>query len=305
MDYVEAALNGLGDPIEEYLQLRFTQLLPLVLRWAEQINQASAVDAIPSSAVAALIGQAIELAIGIDLAEGLPESAVWLSELDARRLLALALRVPSSVADSPELWQFPPVENDELAQRLVRLAQTKELVFRLEATGPVDQSQARRLVEDLHHPHLFAYAPGWRYLLSVLDVYFAHGRTELHSLGRAVAVGHRFADGFAVCDLIVGDALIDIKCVTAPTSHLIDWIQQLLRYILLDFTDQLGIRRAGIYLARHALLLTEPVDALLVELTGDAAVTLAVLREEFAQVAAPQIAGYAAMRAKSRTPSAS
>lgn len=108
MDYVEAALNGLGDPIEEYLQLRFTRLLPLVLRWAEQINQASAVDAIPSSDVAALIGQAIELAIGIDLAEGLPESAVWLSELDARRLLALALRVPSKFADSPELWQFPP-----------------------------------------------------------------------------------------------------------------------------------------------------------------------------------------------------
>jgi hypothetical protein len=110
---------------------------------------------------------------------------------------------------------------------------------------------------------MISFAPGWRFLRPVLDAYFTTGRQELRALGTPVVVGHRFAGGFAVCDLVVGDALIDIKCVTQPVAHLVGWIDQLLRYVLLDFADELGIRRTGIYFARHALLLTEPIDALL------------------------------------------
>jgi hypothetical protein len=302
VDYVEQARNGLSDPIAEYLHLRFTQLLPLILRWAGQINQASAVDAVPASDVAALIGQAAELAIGIDLAGRLPEPAAWLAEPDARRLLELAVRAQPDGADPPASGLLAPADDEELAQRLVRLAQTKELMFRLESAGPADRERARRFIDDLHHPQLFSCAPGWRYLRPVLDAYFSQGRCLLRALGTTAVVGHRFADGFAVCDIVVGNALIDIKCVTEPVSHLIDWIHQLLRYALLDSADELGIRRAGIYLARHAVLLAEPIDALLVELTGDTEVTLAALREEFEQVAAPQIAAFAAMRVRAHTP---
>lgn len=304
VDYVEQALNGLSDPIAEYLQLRFTRLLPLMLRWAEQINQASAIDATPPSEVAALIGQAAELAIGIDLAEDLPESAVWLAEPDAQRLMELVVRAEPNDA-SPPPSPPAPSDSEELAQRLMRLAQAKELVFQLESTGPADSALVRRLVEDLHHPQLMPFAPGWRYLGPVLDAYFNRGRSQLRDLGTAVIVGHRFAGGFAICDMVIGEALIDIKCVAEPVSHLIDCVHQLLRYTLLDVNDELGIRQAGIYLARHSLLLVEPVDALLAELTGDARAALAELREEFAQVAEPQVMAFAAMRAKARNPNAS
>ncbi|WP_194897205.1 hypothetical protein [Catenulispora pinisilvae] len=301
-DVVEQALNGLSDPIVEYLHLRFPQLLPVMLRWAGQLNEATAIDLLPPSDVAPLVGVAAELAIGIDLADGLSEFSAWLTEADAGRLLELVRGATPSSLDTAVSASPLPVGSEELAQRLVRLAQAQEAIFRLQSSGPADVAQARRLVDDLHHPQLFSFAPGWRFLRPVLDAYFTRGWRPLRALGVPVVVGHRFAEGFVVCDLVVGDALIDIKCVTQPASHLVDWIHQLLKYTLLDFTDELGIRRVGIYFARHTLLLTEPIDALLFELTGDTGATVGALREEFARVAAPQIAHFAAVRAKVRTP---
>lgn len=302
-DVVEQALNGLSDPIVEYLHLRFPHLMPVILRWAGQLNEATAIEIPPPSNVAPFLGRAAELAIGIDLADGLLESSA-LTEVDASRLLELVRRARPGSLSSPVPELSVPAESEELAQRLVRLAQAQEAIFRLESAGPADAAQVRRLVDGLHHPQLFSFAPGWRFLRPVVDVYFTRGRQALQALGTPVVVGHRFVDGFAVCDLVVGDALLDIKCVAQPASHLVDWIHQLLRYILLDFTDELGIRRAGIYFARHGLLTAEPIDGLLVELVGDAAVKAGGLREEFARVAAPQIAAFAAMRARARTPSA-
>lgn len=300
-DVVERALNGLSDPIVEYLQLRCPRLLPVMLRWAGQLNGVTAVDMPPPSDVAPLVGLAAELAIGIDLADGLPGSSMMLADVDAGRLLELVRRTRPSSLDAAVAALPEPGESEELAQRLVRFAQAQEVMFRLESAGPADVAQLRRLVDDLHHPQLFSFAPGWRFLRPVLDAYFTTGRQALRALGTPVVVGHRFADGFAVCDLVVGDALIDIKCVTQPLSHLVDWIDQLLRYILLDFADELGIRRTGIYFARHALLLTEPIGALLAEITGDACTTLGELREEFARVATPQIVAFAAMRARAHS----
>ena len=300
-DVVEQALNGLSDPIAEYLQLRFPQLLPVMLRWAEQLHGATAVDMPPPSDVAPLVGLATELAIGIDLADRLPGPSMMLADVDAGRLLELVRRTRPSSLDTVVDALPVPAEREELAQRLVRFAQAQELIFRLESAGPPDTAQVRRLVDDLHHPQLFSFAPGWRFLRPVLDAYFTTGRQLLGALGTPVVVGHRFGGGFAVCDLVVGHALIDIKCVTQPVAHLVDWIDQLLRYVLLDFADELGIRRTGIYFARHALLLTEPIDSLLAEITGDAGTTLGELREEFVRVATPQTTAFAAMRARACT----
>jgi hypothetical protein len=68
-----------------------------------------------------------------------------------------------------------------------------------------------------------------------------------------------WADG----DVIVGDTLLDVKTVISlrDRDQVARWLYQLLGYAWLDSTAHLyGIRNVGLYLARHGVLVTWPLD---------------------------------------------
>jgi hypothetical protein len=68
-----------------------------------------------------------------------------------------------------------------------------------------------------------------------------------------------WADG----DVIVGDTLLDVKTVITlrDRDRIARWLYQLLGYAWLDSTaDLYGIRNVGLYLARHGVLVTWPLD---------------------------------------------
>ncbi|PXY16450.1 hypothetical protein BAY59_38475 (plasmid) [Prauserella coralliicola] len=84
-------------------------------------------------------------------------------------------------------------------------------------------------------------------------------------LGHAAPVFvHHWADG----DLLISDgrasALLDVKTVirTDNAERTASWLHQLLGYAWLDITDRWRIRTVGLYLARHGVLVTWPVDEL-------------------------------------------
>jgi len=92
------------------------------------------------------------------------------------------------------------------------------------------------------------------------------------ALGHAAPVFvHHWADG----DVLLGDGrastLLDVKTVlrTDNGERAARWLWQLLGYAWLDTADQWRIRTAGLYLARHGVLLTWPVDDLAARLLGD------------------------------------
>jgi hypothetical protein len=84
----------------------------------------------------------------------------------------------------------------------------------------------------------------------------------------------------SVADLIVGRCLMRIKASIKPAIIPL-LLRQLAGYLLLDYKDKYKIRSVGIYMARQGKLLQWPVADFLRLLTGNDAVTLAQLRQEF------------------------
>lgn len=82
------------------------------------------------------------------------------------------------------------------------------------------------------------------------------------------------ADG----DLLIDGLLLDLKTVTRPEIQP-EWLWQILGYVFLD-EGRRGIERVGLYLSRHAWLVTWEVDELLSAL-ADKPVTEQQLRPEF------------------------
>ncbi len=92
-------------------------------------------------------------------------------------------------------------------------------------------------------------------------------------------VGSGFVGG-ADADLIVDGCLIDIKTSTFPQIKA-EYLYQVAGYLLLDFDDMLHIDSLGIYMARQGELFRWTVLDFLRELTGDTAISLPPLRQEF------------------------
>jgi hypothetical protein len=81
-------------------------------------------------------------------------------------------------------------------------------------------------------------------------------------------------------DLIVDKCLIEIKASIKPEIES-PLLWQLAGYLLLDYKDRYKIRSVGIYMARQGKLFQWPIADFLCLLTGNDAVPLAQLRQEF------------------------
>jgi hypothetical protein len=86
--------------------------------------------------------------------------------------------------------------------------------------------------------------------------------------------------GGADADFIVDGCLIDIK-TTKQSAVEANWLRQIAGYLLLDYQDSYQIRQVGLYMTRHGLLLSWPVDLFLQTMTGDPSASVAALRQEF------------------------
>ena len=86
--------------------------------------------------------------------------------------------------------------------------------------------------------------------------------------------------GGADADMIVDELLIDIK-VTKRSSIELDWLRQLLGYVLLDYSDQYGISSIGLYLARQGVLVSWSLEEVIGSLCADNTTSIAELREQF------------------------
>ena len=73
--------------------------------------------------------------------------------------------------------------------------------------------------------------------------------------------------GGADADFIINGLLLDCKATVAPTRLANEEINQLAGYLLLDYDDQYGINRVGLYLSRQGFGVTWKVGEFL-ELLG-------------------------------------
>lgn len=96
-----------------------------------------------------------------------------------------------------------------------------------------------------------------------------HRLAENPEPGRSLGIaGPMFVNHWADGDLLLtssaSSTLIDVKTVakTSDADRTTRWLWQLVAYAWLDIADRYRIRTVGLYLARHGLLLTWPLDDL-------------------------------------------
>ena len=95
--------------------------------------------------------------------------------------------------------------------------------------------------------------------------------------------------GGADADIIIDDTLIEIKSSIKPT---IDgyYIQELIGYTLLDYSDRYQIRNIGIYMVRQGILLQWELKECLAHLSNYLHYDLGQLRSQFQEMLASQVA---------------
>ena len=86
--------------------------------------------------------------------------------------------------------------------------------------------------------------------------------------------------GGADADMIVDELLIDIKA-TKRSSIELDWLRQLLGYVLLDYSDQYGISGIGLYMARQGILVSWSLEEVVRSLCADNTTSIQELRAQF------------------------
>ncbi len=112
--------------------------------------------------------------------------------------------------------------------------------------------------------------------------YLAHGRRQLAGAGRGrVILAPELSGGFGVADLVVGRCLIEVKTAFDPALSMDYWLNQVLAYALLDWSDALGVDTVAIYLGWQALLLADSLTAVLAAATAGRAPSLEDLRADF------------------------
>lgn len=142
-------------------------------------------------------------------------------------------------------------------------------------------------------------------LLSALEhcwnTYLAYGRQRLQERGEKVIVAPELASGYAVADLIIGRTLIEVKLAAEPTAEdLLVWLRQLLGYVLLDRHDTFALDTIAVYCGWSGQLLTYPLPTLLGASGHGGLPALARLRNDFGNLLAGELDGYAAWRTRQR-----
>jgi hypothetical protein len=111
--------------------------------------------------------------------------------------------------------------------------------------------------------------------------YLRHGRQQLARLGERVVLAPELADRFGIADIMVGRCLVEIKTVLEPEKGLEQWLNQLLGYVLLDWSDALRIETIALYLGWQAKLIATPLTEVLATSTPGPTPTLGLLRADF------------------------
>lgn len=290
----------------KFLNARLPQRKIIAQEWAERARNAPWSGINVSGEHRKQLGMAIEIRIGLDLAEapGYWDALSFLPPAECRALLQGAGYSPgaSHLADSgttdPLLrhWtraSHPLACGDE--ERAILASCWDAAGMREIAYG---QSLSAELCRSIliHVRGDFAAAGSASFPESAVDGlvhlwqgYLAHGRRPLMALGSRVFLEPELALGLGRADLVAGRCLVDIKTALDPSRYFEQWLNQVLGYTLLDWANILCLDAVAIYLGWQALLLCEPITGLLAASVPGPTPALEGLRADFRSQIQPEV----------------
>lgn len=307
-----------GTPLSRFLDERLPNKAPVVKAWAETLVSTKRNDASVQPSARDSIGWALELRIGLDLADAPPrlQELSYLPVDSCAALLATAGFehtpvgvLPGSGTTDPVLRHWTrtrhPIGLDE-GQRAslaacLHLASFRQPMYRWGTKRTVDERRA-----------LFANAVMQEVGLDdnpeILDalhqcwaVYLDRGRQGLLSLGDKVIVAPEMANGYGVADLVIGRTLVDVKLAVEPSEEdVAAWLRQLLGYVLLDRFDTFRFDTVAVYCGWHGQVLRWPLSALLRPAAPGPAPPLENLRTDFHKDLRDELDRYTAWKERER-----
>ena len=118
-------------------------------------------------------------------------------------------------------------------------------------------------------------------LAHLWEGYLAHGRRQLAGVGGRVILEPGLGGGYGIADLVIGQCLIEVKTAFDPAAAMGDWLNQVLAYALLDWSDALGVDTVAVYLGWQALLVSESLERVLAAAAPGTTPALEDLRADF------------------------
>jgi hypothetical protein len=117
-----------------------------------------------------------------------------------------------------------------------------------------------------------------------------------------VIVAPKLGGGYGVADLVVGRCLVEVKAAIDPAPSIDGWLNQVLAYALLDWSDALGVDTIAVYLGWQALLVSESLAHVLAAATPGPTPSLDGLRADFRTAMQTDIDESFAARMRQRFP---
>lgn len=316
-----------GSVLCRFLDSRLPQLAVVAEDWAERTASAPWAPVwLPDSESRQRVGLAAEMRIGLDLGDA-PAYADLLSFLPPAEYGALLKAAGFSPDDSPVavtgtvdplLLEWRRVEQPLTCDQ----DQQAALASCLEAAGMRNvrssfssrSVQVRRLFQaqthadfaqwQSEHPEgasergndLDAFTHLW-------EGYLAHGRRQLigSDSGRVI-LAPDLGGGYGTADLVVGRCLVEVKTAFDPAAAMVAWLNQVLAYALLDWSNSLGVDTIAIYLGWQALLVSESLAQICAAATPGRTPSLEDLRADFHNAMQTDMDESFAMRMRQRYP---
>jgi hypothetical protein len=133
--------------------------------------------------------------------------------------------------------------------------------------------------------------------------YLAHGRRQLADAGSGrVILEPELGGGYAVADLVVGRCLVEVKAAYDPATAMNVWLNQVLAYALLDWSDALGMDTVAVYLGWQALLVSDSLTRVLAAANTGRTPSLEDLRADFRSAIQADMDESFAIRMRQRYP---
>lgn len=136
--------------------------------------------------------------------------------------------------------------------------------------------------------------PGWEQYTATVDYAVADEVADIMRLthpprAESAECGTSFTGsafvGGADADLALDDCLYDVKTSMTPRRNLPFNLRQLIGYALLDWNDELGLKRVGFFFSRQGKWISWELADVIRRTTGIPTATLKGLREEFRNIA--------------------
>lgn len=265
--------------------------------WVRTLRCRACTKLAPAAQQPHLIGAAIEIRIGLDLAQSLPyvDLVTAVTSTEGRDTIHhLGYGPPAGSDGDLSIWRKVAADNEDAvsndhdardATLCWQMANTETIAHELPKT---DLNTQEGLTAIWTYARPEPPADSIDLLVNLWRKYTGSVRPTLAGLGEPATIRPSFANRFAVGDLLLGDTLIEVKCEVRPEDSLARTLRQVVACALADSDDGLPIKNVGVYHAYEGSLFHWPLEQVLLKLAATGNASLADLRARFADTIATE-----------------